>query len=74
MERREAPGCCATTPFGRVSAGRAHTVIPCRQGSPFGVRAANDVGRCASRGCTAAALSAAAPCAVIKRRDRRRPR
>ena len=44
MERREAPGCCATTPFGRVSAGRAHTVIPCRQGSPFGVRAANDPG------------------------------
>ena len=43
MERREAPGAALRHPLAGYRPA-AHTVIPCRQGSPFGVRAANDPG------------------------------
>ncbi len=48
--------------------------VPVAGVAACGVRAANDVGRCASRGSTAMPLSGTAPRSVIRRRLRRRPR
>ena len=44
---------------------RTHGDIPVAGDRRFGVRAASDVGRCASRGSTAMPLSGTAPCSVI---------
>src|SRR4029079_18661212 len=82
MERREAPGRIAalvrqvTWPAGRTSRSAiAPTAIsPSPRIAADGVRAANDVGRCASRGYTVTPLSGATPRSHIQRRDRRRPR
>ena len=54
MERREAPGSCVRLPWQACEARlRTHGDIPVTEDRRFGVRAASDVGRCASRGSTA---------------------
>ena len=45
---------------------RTHGDIPVTEDRRFGVRAASDVGRCASRGSTAMPLSGTAPRSVIQ--------
>ena len=74
MERREAPGRIAALGQQADEACRAdlavHQAHPRRgPGHPgvaaFGVRAASDVGRCASRGSTAMPLSGTAPGSVV---------
>ena len=66
MERQEAPGLARPhTDLTRVRL-IAPTARPYWQGRRFGVRAANDVDRCASRGSTAMPLSGTAPCSVIR--------
>ena len=76
MERREAPGSLrgSLTDLARVRLVAPTAISPLPGIAAIGVRAASDVGRCASRGSTAMPLSGTAPCSVIKRRDRRRPR
>jgi hypothetical protein len=56
-----------TRPAGRTSrpASTPTAISPLPRIAAIGVRAASDVGRCASRGSTATPLSGAAPCSVI---------
>ncbi len=75
MERREAPGNLrgSLTDLARVRFIAPTAISPLPRIAADGVRAANDVGRCASRGSTVTPLSGATPHSVIKRRDKTTP-